>query len=81
VDAGQRGLRGGAAISSNDRVRPTRLLTPEPPEVGSDSVRWAPVDGSHDSELALAVRGLVLLLWAGEEVVVPAGRSRSWERA
>jgi hypothetical protein len=57
------------------------LLTPGSREVDSDAVRCAPVGGDLDTELAVAVRGQVLWLWAGEEVAVSTDRGRTWERA
>ena len=57
------------------------LLAPGVQEVDNDAVRCAPVGGDPDEELAVAVRGQVLWLWAGEEVAVSTDRGRSWERA
>jgi hypothetical protein len=56
------------------------LLSPGAREVKSDSVRCAPLRGATDTELAVAVRGQVLWLWAGDEVLVSTDRGRNWER-
>ena len=56
------------------------LLDPEAEEVDSDSVRCAPIGGDPDQELAVAVRGQVLWLSAGEEVAVSTDRGRNWNR-
>ena len=56
------------------------LLDPGAEEVDSDSVRCAPIGGDPDQELAVAVRGQVLWLSAGEEVAVSTDRGRNWKR-
>ena len=56
------------------------LLTPGAREIESESVRCAPLGGAADTELAVAVRGQVLWLWAGDEVTVSTDRGRTWER-
>jgi hypothetical protein len=56
------------------------LLTPGAREIESESVRCAPLGGGTDTELAVAVRGQVLWLWAGDEVAVSTDRGRTWER-
>jgi hypothetical protein len=57
------------------------LLAPGIREVDNDAVRCAPVGGGRDEALAVAVRGQLMWLWAGEEVAVSTDRGRSWERA
>ena len=57
------------------------LLTSGARRVETDSVRCAPLGGDPDTELAVAVRGQVLWLWAGDEVAVSTDRGRNWERA
>ena len=57
------------------------LLSPGVRELDSDKVRCAPLRGASDKELAVAVRGQVLWLWAGDEVAVSTDRGRNWERA
>jgi hypothetical protein len=57
------------------------LLDPGAREVDNDTIRCAPVGGDSDEALAVAVRGQVLWLWAGDKVAVSTDRGRSWERA
>ena len=57
------------------------LLTPGVREIDSAKVRCAPLGGGPDKGLAVAVRGQLLWLWAGDEVVVSTDRGRSWKRA
>ena len=56
------------------------LLTPGARDIDSDLIRCAPVGNGPDDNLAVAVRGQVLWLWAGEEVLVSTDRGRNWER-
>jgi len=48
--------------------------------LASDSVRCAPQGAEPDQHVAVAVRGKVLWLSAGDEVVVSTDRGRTWER-
>jgi hypothetical protein len=57
------------------------LLTPGAREIDSDKVRCAPLGGGPDKGLAVAVRGQLLWLWAGDEVVVSTDRGRNWKPA
>ena len=56
------------------------LLTPGARELKPDSIRCAPLGGDPDTELAVAVRGQVLWLLAGDEVAVSTDRGRNWTR-
>jgi hypothetical protein len=57
------------------------LLTPGARQVETDSIRCGPLGGGPDLELAVAVRGQVLWLWAGDEVAVSTDRGRTWTRS
>jgi hypothetical protein len=56
------------------------LLTPGARDVDSDSIRCTPLGDAPEQELAVAVRGQVLWLWAGDDVVVSTDRGRNWTR-
>jgi hypothetical protein len=57
------------------------LLSPGVRELDTEKVRCAPLHSGSDKEIAVAVRGQVLWLWAGDEVAVSTDRGRNWERA
>ncbi len=56
------------------------LLGPGIREIKPDSIRCAPVGGGSDEDVAVAVRGRVLWLWVGDDVVTSTDRGRNWER-
>ncbi len=57
------------------------LLSPGVRELDTEKVRCAPLRSGSATEIAVAVRGQVLWLWAGDEVAVSTDRGRNWERA
>ena len=56
------------------------VLDPDARSVDRDAVRCAPLTREAGEELAVGVRGEVVWLWLGDQVVVSTDRGRSWER-
>jgi hypothetical protein len=86
------GVTAGRAVGADEKIYALALrtanctgvgvvvLSPGVRQVGGDSVHCAPLSGGPDQDIAVAVRGKALWLWAGDEVVVSTDRGRTWER-